>query len=151
MLRDNYKKAFSQINPSEETIEKIFEMTEKKRSKKIRKGLIIAVALVATLLCGAFTANAATDGALFEGIGLIINGQEVDLGDYIINHKFYVDENGNKVDEYVKVDLNDHIVGHKSHVYGDGNNVEKYEFDIDGDGEVDYVKVIVGMSGDTQD
>ena len=151
MLRDNYKKAFSQINPSEETIERIFEMTEKKHIKRIHKGLIIAIAVIATLLCGAFTANAATDGALFEGISLIINGEKVDLGDYIVNHKFYVDENGNKIDEYVKVDLNDHVADHKSYVDGNGNNVEEYDIDIDGDGEVDHVYFYIGMSGDTQD
>lgn len=140
MLRDNYKMTFSQISPSEETIERIFEMTEKKRFKGIRKGLIIAIALAAALLCGALTANAATDGALFEGIGHIINGEEIDLGDYIVNHKFYIDEDGNKVDEYVKVDLNDHIVNHRSYVDDNGNNIEEYRFDIDGDGIIDHVE-----------
>lgn len=100
MLRDNYKKAFSQINPSEETIERIFEMTEKKRYKRVRKGFIIATALVAALLCGSLTANAATDGALFEGITLIMNGEKVDLKDYIVNHNSYVNEDGTKVEEY---------------------------------------------------
>lgn len=107
MLRDNYKKAFSQINPSEETIERIFEMTEKKHIKKVYKGLIIAVAVIATLLCGSLTANAATDGALFEGISLIVSGEKVNLKDYIVNYDSYVDE--------------------------DGANVEKYEFDIEGE------------------
>ena len=107
MIRDNYKKAFSQINPSEETIERIFKMTEKKRFKGIRKGLIIAIALVAVLLFGSLTANAATDGALFEGIKLMISGEEVNLKDYIVNYDSYVDE--------------------------DGANVEKYEFDIEGE------------------
>lgn len=107
MLRDNYKKAFSQINPSEETIERIFEMTEKKHVKKVYKGLIIAVAVIVTLLCGALTANAATDGALFEGISLIVSGEKVNLKDYIVNYDSYVDE--------------------------DGANVEKYEFDIEGE------------------
>ena len=107
MLRDNYKKAFSQIDPSEETIERIFEMTEKKHIKKVYKGLIIAVAVIATLLCGALTANAATDGALFEGISRIVSGEKVNLKDYIVNYDSYVDE--------------------------DGANVEKYEFDIEGE------------------
>lgn len=100
MLRDNYKKAFSQINPSEETIERIFEMTEKKRFKRVYKGFIIAIALVAALLCGSLTANAATDGALFEGITLIMNGEKVDLKDYIVNHSSYVNEDGAKVEKY---------------------------------------------------
>lgn len=122
MLRDNYKKAFSQINPSEETIERIFEMTEKKRLKRIHKGLIIAVALIAVLLCGSLTANAATDGALFEGISLVMSGEKVDWKDYISNYKSYVAD--------------------------DGAKVEKYEFDLDGDGNGDSVKLEVKTYGD---
>lgn len=138
MLRDNYKKAFSQINPSEETIERIFEMTEKKRIKRIHKGLIIAIALIAVLLCGSLTANAATDGALFEGIGLIIRGEDVDWKDYITNYKSYVDD--------------------------EGATVEEYEFDLDGDGKSDSVKLevktyednsgmlmVYGVSSDSED
>ncbi|MCH5316723.1 MAG: hypothetical protein J1E05_01985 [Eubacterium sp.] len=113
MLRDNYKKAFSQINPSEKTIERIFEMTEKKHIKRIHKGLIIAIALIAVLLCGSLTANAATDGALFEGIGHIINGEDLDLKDFIANYNSYVDK--------------------------DGAKVEEYEFDMDGDGKGDSI------------
>ena len=121
MLRDNYKKAFSQINPSEETIERIFEMTEKKRSKKIRKGLIIAIAIIVTLLCGVLTANAASNGALFDGIsneiGFKINGEDVE-------------------------DLTSRIL--KSFVDKGGTGSERYQIDLDGDGEVDSVLEIEG-------
>lgn len=100
MADNNYKRTFSQIRPSDETIERIFEMSEKK-SKRIKfKGLLVAVACLAALLCGALTANASTDGALFEGIQLIVNGEDVDLKDYIKYHNSYVDENGNTVSEY---------------------------------------------------
>lgn len=114
MFRDNYKKAFSQINPSDETVERIFEMTEKKHSKKLRKGLIIAIAIIAVLLLGTLTVNAATDGALFDPpISFFANSNAINLisGDPV-NKTSYVDENGNKVD--------------------------RYDFDTDGDGEVDY-------------
>lgn len=75
-------------------------MSEKK-SKRIKfKGLLVAVACLAALLCGTLTANAATDGALFEGINLIVNGEDVDLKDYIKNYKSYVDEDGNTVSEF---------------------------------------------------
>ncbi len=75
-------------------------MSEKK-SKRIKfKGLLVAVACLAALLCGTLTTNAATDGALFEGINLIVNGEDVDLKDYIKNYKSYVDEDGNTVSEF---------------------------------------------------
>lgn len=75
-------------------------MSEKK-SKRIKfKGLLVAVVCLAALLCGTLTANAATDGALFEGINLIVNGEDVDLKDYIKNYKSYVDEDGNTVSEF---------------------------------------------------
>lgn len=151
MLRDNYKKAFSQINPSGETIERIFEMTEKKRSKRIPKGLIIAIALIAILLCGTLTANAATDGALFEGIGYIINGGKIEFGEYVVNHKYYVDENGNGVDEYEKIDLNDHLLNSHTYVDENGTETEVYSFDIDGDGISDHVYYVLSFDAETQD
>lgn len=114
MLRDNYKKAFSQINPSEETIERIFEMTEKKRYKRVRKGFIIAIALIAVLLFGVLTANAATDGALFEGMQLSFTGTSDSI--WLTS--------GTPTDKISFVDEN-------------GNTVEQYDFDCDGDGEVD--------------
>lgn len=100
MADNNYKRTFSKIRPSDETIERIFEMSEKKNKRIKFKGLLVAVACLAALLCGALTANASTDGALFEGINLIVNGEDVNLKDYIKNYNSYVDENGNTVSEY---------------------------------------------------
>lgn len=99
-MDNNYKRTFSQIRPSDETIERIFEMSVKKNKKIKFKGLFIAAACLTALLCGTLTANAATDGALFEGIQLIVNGENVNLGDYIKNHKTYVREDGATVSEY---------------------------------------------------
>lgn len=139
MLRDNYKKAFSQINPSEETIERIFEMTEKKRLKRMPKGLIIAIALVATLLFGALTANAATNGALFDGISLIMNSEEVNLKDYIIYYNpSSVDEEGNKVEVY-KVDLD-----------GEGNGEPPVTFEVDETGDV-HISTVLNVTLENED
>lgn len=107
MNKNNYKETFSQIRPSEQTVERIFEMSEKKNRKIKYKGLIIALACLMALLCGTLTANAATDGALFEGINLIVNGEDVNIVDYIKSHDKYVTD--------------------------DGTVVETYEFEIDGD------------------
>lgn len=99
-MNNNYKRTFSQIRPSDETIERIFEMTKKKNKRIKCKGLLVAVACLAALLCGTLTANAATDGALFEGINLIVNGENVNLVDYIKSHDKYVTEDGTVVETY---------------------------------------------------
>lgn len=64
-------------------------MSEKKNKRIKFKGLLIAAACITALLCGTVTANAATDGALFEGINLIINGENVDIKEYIRDYKSY--------------------------------------------------------------
>lgn len=99
-MDNHYKRTFSQIRPSDETIERIFEMSEKKNKRIKFKGLLVAVACLAALLCGTLTANAATDGALFEGINLIVNGENVNLVDYIKSHDKYVTEDGTVVETY---------------------------------------------------
>ncbi len=99
-MDNHYKRTFSQIRPSDETIERIFEMSEKKNKRIKFKGLLVAVACLAALLCGTLTANAATDGALFEGINLIVNGENVNLVDYIKSHDKYVTEVGTVVETY---------------------------------------------------
>ncbi|GEM_PF-6442186 len=75
-------------------------MSEKKNKRIKFKGLLVAVACLAALLCGTLTANAATDGALFEGINLIVNGENVNLVDYIKSHDKYVTEDGTVVETY---------------------------------------------------
>ena len=100
MADNHYKRTFSQIRPSDETIERIFEMSEKKNKRIKFKGLFVAAACLAALLCGTLTANASTDGALFEGIQLIVNGEDVNIVDYIKNYNTYVQEDGAVVSEY---------------------------------------------------
>lgn len=101
MNSDNYKKAFSNIRPSDERLERIFDMTEKKkRVRGLKKGLIAVMAVIIALMCGALTANAATDGAFFDGVRLIINGKEVDESEYLKVRKSYTNEDGEVVDEY---------------------------------------------------
>ncbi len=100
MNKNDYKRTFSQIRPSDETIERIFEMSESKNKKMKHRGLVIAIVCLMALLCGTLTANAATDGALYEGVKLIINGEDVNLGDYIKNYKTYTRDDGTEVAEY---------------------------------------------------
>lgn len=88
-MTNKYKKTFSQIHPSDKTLERIYAMSEKKNKRIKFKGLLIAAACITALLCGTVTANAATDGALFEGINLIIIGENVDIKEYIWDYKSY--------------------------------------------------------------
>lgn len=76
-------------------------MTEKKQHR-VKKGWIAVAIAAALLLCAAFTANAATDGALFDGrlqngLRLIVDGKEFNLSDYQIDVHTVSDENGNTV------------------------------------------------------
>lgn len=101
MNSDNYKKAFSNIRPSDERLERIFDMTEKKKKVRgVKKGLIAVMAVIIALMCGALTANAATDGAFFDGVKLILNGEEVNISDYLKVHRSYTKDDGEVVDEY---------------------------------------------------
>lgn len=138
MTKDDYKRTFSQIRPSDETIERIFEMSEKESKKMKHKGLIIAMACLMALLCGSLTANAATDGALYEGLQLIINGEDVDLKDYIKNYKSYTRDDGTQVAEY-EFELPDTDGSTSIEIQGDLRDneviVQKDEFD---DGTVNY-------------
>lgn len=88
-MTNKYKRTFSQIHPSDKTLERIYAMSEKKNKRIKFKGLLIAAACITALLCGTVTANAATDGALFEGINLIINGENLDIKEYIRDYKSY--------------------------------------------------------------
>lgn len=99
-MNNKYKRTFSQIRPSDEAIERIFEMSENKNKKMKHKGLVIAMACLLALLCGTLTANAATGGALYEGLQLIINGEDVNLKDYIKNYNSYTREDGAQVSEF---------------------------------------------------
>lgn len=102
-MTNKYKRTFSQIHPSDKTLEKIYAMSEKKNKRIKFKGLLIAAACITALLCGTVTANAATDGALFEGINLIINGENVDIKEYIRDYKSYKIGNGTATEIEIEV------------------------------------------------
>lgn len=99
MNKEYYKSAFSMVCPSEEAVERMLSMTEKIKRKRIfgRKSLIIVLAVIAALVCGTFTVNAATDGKLFGNIRVILNGKEVNPEENNIKCKAYVDDEGRKL------------------------------------------------------
>ncbi len=80
-MHKQYKEAFSVVVPSESSVERIFDMT-KKRKFNLRPFLIAAV-IMTFLAVSMVSANAATDGAIAEGIDkaiesvkILINGEE---------------------------------------------------------------------------
>ena len=66
--RELYIDVMSGIQPSENVIERIMDMTDSKRKFKPKKGLIAVLVVIAILAFGGITANAATDGAVAEYI-----------------------------------------------------------------------------------
>ena len=70
------------------------------------------------LLCALFTANAATDGAIFNGelfqnLYVILNGKEYALNDYVDFTEETTDEYGNPITHY-------------SYNLPDGNSIDAY-------------------------
>lgn len=130
MNKDKYKKAFSNVSPSDEAIERIFDMTkEKKKMGFAKKGLIAVVVALVVMLCGSLSVNAATNGALFEGLTLIINGEDVNMMDYLKKHEEGIDENGNEYEMY-EFELSD---GEDSDI-----KVKEFTFTEDENGDVSY-------------
>lgn len=66
--KELYIDVMSGIQPSENVIERIMDMTDSKRKFKPKKGLIAVLVVIAILAFGGITANAATDGAVAEYI-----------------------------------------------------------------------------------
>lgn len=107
MNKNEYKKAMSGVHPSEQAVERIMDMTNSKRRKGLRKGVIAVLVILSVLLCSGLTANAATDGAVAEAINqgikritLRINGEEVDPDKYLVSYNKHIDENGKTVEKY---------------------------------------------------
>lgn len=107
MNRNEYKNTFSKIHPSAVTVERIFDMTEKKQIKFCQKGIIALIVIVSIFLATCICANAATDGALANGVKTLLNGQASNTDEKIsaeiklVEKETYVDENGNKVGKFV--------------------------------------------------
>lgn len=133
-MTNKYKKTFSQIHPSDKTLERIYAMSEKKNKRIKFKGLLIAAACITALLCGTVTANAATDGALFEGINLIINGENVDIKEYIRDYKSYKVGDGTATE--IEIEVSDDSASLEIEQEGEiQNNEDTSEFENE-DGKV---------------
>lgn len=92
--KEYYQKTFSRLTASEDLVQEVLDMDQKKayRFTKRTAGVAAAAALALTATGAAY---AATDGgfsALWERVTVYINGEEAAMGDYDI----VTDENGNE-------------------------------------------------------
>lgn len=89
MSKKQYTDTFSNIHPSDETIERIMSMTNKKHFTGFSKTLVALVAVISILCSIGLVANAATDGAVAETVSevfeavsnkvtILINGKETE-------------------------------------------------------------------------
>ena len=120
----------SQLRPSNELMEKLLNnQTEITRHRRLTKPILIAAVIMALLVCGMLGANAATNGALFKGVSLILNGEKVDINRYATSDS-YIDDEGN-----VKITLD---LSEVSEDNGGGFGME-IEANEDGDTELSII------------
>ncbi len=92
--KEKYMNSFSQIEPSDEIKERILNMTTAKKRISLR-AIAVAVAVLMLFATAMLTANAATDGELAQKFIVLLNGHEMETGDYELSDKLVTDENGN--------------------------------------------------------
>ncbi len=156
MMNKKYKNAFSLVAPSDESIERIFDMTERKRKISFKPLLVAAIVIIASV-GGLFTANAATDGEVFEAIEqsevvkklvVYINGQKAELNEDQYEYHTEVGEDGKTI-ERIEFGVTDE--------YGDHGFEIAYEISDDGvgigaSGEIPgEFKIIHGEGEDAQE
>lgn len=129
-MRERYRQALSGVRPSAQCTERIIKMAEKKQHR-IKKGWLAAAIAAIVLLCAVFTANAATDGAVFDGrllhgLRLVLDGKVFFLDDYQVDVYTLTDKDGNTVVRHEYAAPND------VEIYADV--AEEYTaFSLDGD------------------
>ena len=151
MNRTDYKSAFSKIRPSDSSIERIMEMTNKKHHTNVKR-LVACIVAVALIICTlGVVANAATDGAVGEAISdaaekftkkvhVFVNGEAVDF-----------DVN---VEEHTGEDGETYYVGEISVTEPNGDSYSKIEFEIDGsegDGDIGFGTVIINDKSESSE
>lgn len=142
--KDLYKRTFSQIHASEDTIMEVIKMkdTTKKRTKRYTKMLCVA-ACAACLLSAGVVANAATDGSISKSIvGWFVNS---DGEKTAIEGEVTTDENGRKVttaelDKGVTMqsieDEDSLAITIKAEGDEDFDNYRPFMFEVTDDGEI---------------
>lgn len=116
MNSKRYREAFLNVRPSDEAIERILTMTEKKHSVKFSKVILVVAAIISIIGSFGLIANAATDGAIADTVSeaietasnkftVLVNGKKTEA-EVNVNPK--VNDNGEThYEAEVKVDLPD--------------------------------------------
>lgn len=132
MSKKQYTDTFSNIHPSDETIERIMSMTNKKHFTGFSKTLVALVAVISILCSIGLVANAATDGAVAETVSevfeavsnkvtILINGKETEA-EIDVSEK--TNSDGEKYYEAeIKVDISDAYAEVECELQLDGDTV----------------------------
>ena len=132
MSKKQYTDTFSNIHPSDETIERIMSMTNKKHFTGFSKTLVALVAVISILCSIGLVANAATDGAVAETVSevfeavsnkvtILINGKETET-EIDVSEK--TNSDGEKYYEAeIKVDIPDAYAEVECELQLDGDTV----------------------------
>lgn len=132
MSKKQYTDTFSNIHPSDETIERIMSMTNKKHFTGFSKTLVALVAVISILCSVGLVANAATDGAVAETVSevfeavsnkvtILINGKETEA-EIDVSEK--TNSDGEKYYEAeIKVDIPDAYAEVECELQLDGDTV----------------------------
>lgn len=132
MGKKQYTDTFSNIHPSDETIERIMSMTNKKHFTGFSKTLVALVAVISILCSIGLVANAATDGAVAETVSevfeavsnkvtILINGKETEA-EIDVSEK--TNSDGEKYYEAeIKVDIPDAYAEVECELQLDGDTV----------------------------
>lgn len=133
MNKTEYKEAFSKVHPSDETVERIMDMTNRKKNKSFKRVLITALVIISLVCSVGVIANAATDGAVSEAVSEAVEN---------ISNKVIVLINGEKteqeiiLEEGVGEDGEPYYKGEISVTSPDGDEEAYLGFEMDGDDSV---------------
>lgn len=131
MNKTEYKEAFSKVHPSDEAVERIMDMTNRKKNKSLKRMLITALVIISLICSVGVIANAATDGAISEAVSEVVEN---------VSKKVIVLINGEKTEQEITLvegvgkDGEPHYKGEISVTSPEGETESVIEFELDGSG-----------------
>ncbi len=134
-MNEKYKSAFSVVCPSESSVERIFDMTKKK--KVTFKPLLIAAIVTTLMAVSVVCANAATDGAIVEKAEQVVENA-VQSFKVLINGKEALAEN---VEYTHSTEMKDgaEFECHNFDIVGENGGNYNVDVEVKDDGDVIYV------------